>query len=209
MKKIDERMIVSMSPPLKAAIKGGTIPVEQFVEELKLLRAVAQQMRRLPAPERAVAYHQVIDGYIAQTMEKPDPELTPTCRRGCFHCCYQNVDVIWDEAALLLEKYADQIDWERVQEQIDAVEVSKMPYAKRACVFLKDGQCSVYEDRPNSCRKYFVISDPDKCNAEKYPGGDVGSLYSHKAEIFASALMTLQDCGSMAQMLAKVLEKKK
>lgn len=31
------------------------------------------------------------------------------------------------------------------------------------CVFLEDGACSIYKQRPVQCRTYFVVSDPELC----------------------------------------------
>jgi Fe-S-cluster containining protein len=31
------------------------------------------------------------------------------------------------------------------------------------CMFLEDGRCTVYEQRPLQCRTYFVVSDPEIC----------------------------------------------
>jgi Fe-S-cluster containining protein len=208
-KKLNDKTVVSLTGPLKVAIQEGAITQEQFVRELQELNAVGKEMRRVPAPIRAEAYHEVLDKYLSDTFAKPKPEMVPTCKRGCSHCCYQNVDVIWDEASLLLESHSDKIDWTRFEAQLNAEDHRKLPHEMKACIFLKDGQCSVYADRPNSCRKYFVISEPEKCDSQKYPGGEVGTVYSYRSELFASALMTLQDSGSMTKMITKVLEKKK
>lgn len=209
MKKLNDQTIVSLSGPLKTAINEGAVTKEQFLSELQELHTVAKEMRRLPAYVRADAYHQVMDQYLARTFTKPEPDMTPTCSSKCSHCCYQNVDVVWDEAALLLENHADKIDWTRFEAQTYTEDHTKLPHEMKACIFLKDGKCSVYADRPNSCRKYFVVSEPEKCDSKKYPGGEVGTVYSYKAELFASALMTLQESGPMVKMLAKVSEKKK
>lgn len=39
-----------------------------------------------------------------------------------------------------------------------------LPLEKRRCVFLgPENDCLVYENRPTTCRKYFVASDPGVC----------------------------------------------
>ena len=49
----------------------------------------------------------------------------------------------------------------------DAFEWLKMPLAGRKCVFLEDGVCGIYEDRPLSCRNYRVTGESKKCDTGK------------------------------------------
>lgn len=118
------------------------------------------------------------------------------------NCCYQNVDVTFDEAAALLE-YVD--DWNKVEAQLPGIK--QIPYHQRACVFLKDTACSVYEKRPASCRKYLVVGDPELCNSEVHPSGGVEVVGIHDAEILSSAAFNAVDAGPMAEMLLKVKRK--
>jgi Fe-S-cluster containining protein len=40
---------------------------------------------------------------------------------------------------------------------------------KTPCVFLKNGECSIYEYRPMVCRSFFSLDSPDYCADESGP----------------------------------------
>lgn len=59
------------------------------------------------------------------------------------------------------------IHQERHQKQQEHFEHNQeINYADRACIYLKDGQCSVYERRPFICRLTHVSSEPESCHYE-------------------------------------------
>lgn len=198
-----------LSPAIQGEIDNKTITRNDVLKQVQHDFVQLRQLKNsLPAAERAKVIFKVIDSFMANLDLPENKEMKDsiTCRRGCNFCCYQNVDVTWDEAALLLEVAADTIDWERLNDQLPGHK--KIEYRKRACVFLKDGECSVYENRPISCRKYLVANDPEQCNSEKYPDGETKVLYMRAAELLATSMMTLNHTGSMAEMLNKVRAKK-
>ncbi len=165
--------------------------VEKYRELKKVLRA----------PERAAFFYQVIDQIISKSMEQKN-ERQISCRKGCAFCCYQNVDISYDEACLLIDNV--EIDWEAVEKQA----ANESNRSKR-CVFLKeDNTCGIYEVRPISCRKYFVVSPPNDCNMDDPSNsGRVEVMGVNNAEFISSAIMTASDFGSMATMLLKVRRK--
>ncbi len=60
------------------------------------------------------------------------------------------------------------------------------------------------DNRPTSCRKYLVVSDPALCNIDDTKNtGDVEVLGLREPEVIASAIMTAADKGPMATMLLK------
>lgn len=98
-----------------------------------------------------------------------DTEATGTvmqgvsCKKGCCHCCYINVDISQAEAIILLPHVKPE-QKEILRRQANARNFNQLPYQDRKCIFLKKGECSVYADRPLACRKYFVVNDPEKCD---------------------------------------------
>lgn len=134
-----------------------------------------------------------------------------SCKKGCAHCCRINVDISEDEAILLREFCTDEkvdIDEEYLENQKNILSDERAFSEYKDCVFLdKETQaCKVYEARPVACRKYFVTSNPDRCNFTKYPKSIVSVLVNLKAEIIASAVCNASAGGNMATMILKVLK---
>lgn len=94
-----------------------------------------------------------------------------SCKKGCSHCCYLHVTITPDEGEYLTAKAKEfGVDTEVLEKQSkynDAFEWLKMPLAGRKCVFLEDGVCGIYEDRPLSCRNYRVTGESKKCDTGK------------------------------------------
>ncbi|HKX40906.1 MAG TPA: YkgJ family cysteine cluster protein [Burkholderiaceae bacterium] len=134
------------------------------------------------------------------------------CKRGCAACCHLSVDVSPQEAILLRVIAKDQgipIDEARLDRQASKSFDTwhELPVEDRRCVFLgEDNACRVYEHRPGACRKYTVKSDPERCDMDKYPGGEVAIVFDVEAEIIQSAAMTVFGARSMAEQLIATRE---
>ncbi len=114
-----------------------------------------------------------------------------SCREGCASCCRQLVPVSPAEAFLIAdvvdalpERRRGDVD-ARFERARDALERSWIGYAlrhrmaedpKRAaelaigyhrlgldCPFLVDERCSIYDDRPPTCREYVVTTPREAC----------------------------------------------
>jgi len=109
-----------------------------------------------------------IVSFIDRTINESGSQECSSCKKGCSFCCYLNVDLSEQEGEILLSKVTDE-DWKILERQskykLDTWRVQK--YSDQKCIFLKQGVCSVYEDRPLKCRNYFVTGNPKKCNTEK------------------------------------------
>lgn len=192
---------VWLSPYLKDMRDRGVVTSTSLYKSLeKQIDIYKELKRKFKAAERANLIHKLLDAMIEWTLAKHPQETT--CRKGCAYCCYMNVDVTWDEAQLLLE--TKEPDWSRATTQLAGHDNIK--YDERACVYLNDDRsCGVYDQRPMACRKYLVISDPELCNIETNPKGDVLVVGINQVEILTSGMMTAaSDSGSMAEMLLKV-----
>lgn len=93
----------------------------------------------------------------------PDEErekYQPKCKRGCDHCCYQWVRCSAPEALFTFEGIKQTLSPEemiQLRERIREYSAELIPNAaglmpQIACPLLKDGLCSVYENRPLICR---------------------------------------------------------
>jgi len=74
-----------------------------------------------------------------------------TCSKGCGFCCHQRIGLTFPALANIIP-HVTQDNIEDAKKFIEA----DMQYGK-ACIFLKDNSCSIYSDRPFTCRSYFSV----------------------------------------------------
>jgi|GEM_PF-2030078 len=117
------------------------------------------------------------------------------CSKGCSHCCHEAVEIWPHEAALLIEvmretgRTLDQARLER-QSRYTVDSWRQQPATDKACAFLgDDGACTVYESRPNACRKLLVVTDPALCDATHGKPEEVARWHSWEAELMESAAL--------------------
>ena len=174
-------------------------------------RAVGNQ----DAPSVAREVHMAIDNVLERDRKKSAASGDIQCRKGCSHCCHGPVEIWPQEAALLVEIAREagmEIDQARLERQSQYTMDTwrQQPAADTACVFLgDDGACTVYEFRPNACRKLLVVTEPALCDAEKHPPDSVGRWCSWEAEILESAALEVFGAALMPQSLRAVLIKER
>lgn len=185
--------------------------LEAFVHYVKQIKS----NRSHPDPAGVAAgVHDAVDKSVEFTKKTHPKASEISCRQGCSHCCHLHVGITLPEAELLVryaESQAIEIDEEKLQKQAgrNLRAWRDLHKEERACVFLQDDSCSVYEHRPTACRKLHVVTPPEHCDAVLLHGMKVGRLASVEAEIIFSASMSMQTQGSMADMLLKALQLKK
>lgn len=136
------------------------------------------------------------------------------CGKGCNHCCHEAVE-IWPQEAVLLAGVVREtgmtLDMARLerQSQFTVDTWRQQPIADKACLFLgSDGACTVYESRPNACRKLLVVTDPALCDAEKSKPDSVGRWFSWEAELMESAALEVFGAALMPKSLLTALNAK-
>lgn len=106
------------------------------------------------------------------------------CRRGCNHCCHIAVGLTNTEAAVIAERIG--VKPEAVPHRI---RYDDFPYGyAKPCTFLDAaGECSIYADRPTTCRKQYSIADSDEACAleEAQRGSPIPYINLHKFEVIA------------------------
>lgn len=115
--------------------------------------------------------------------------IAPTCRKGCAHCCRQEIlvtrveaeaIVAWIEASwqppqldALKDRIRAWLVWARdgFQRRVDGGEARDVVAYEHGplCVALEDDACSIYPVRPMMCRTHYVSSSPDACRQASDP----------------------------------------
>lgn len=182
--------------------------VDEYVDQIQ-----HQVTTRVPLPMVARIVHGALDEIVhIGKVERAEQAATITCTKGCNHCCHMVVAISKAEAELLVHLagvHSITLDVARLRRQSTQTEDSwpLQPPQDRGCPFLaRDGLCAVYEDRPLSCRKYFVVSEPDLCDAATHVGLEALTWVDLHAEILTTAAFTQGGCGFMPTMLLEVLE---
>jgi len=148
-----------------------------FVEQMKFF---GQQLNDKEAEVRnmgadfdvegsiTTAIYTFTDDCIADYLKKDqDTAKRISCKKGCSFCCYLHVDITSAEADLLARHVTGEHAKQFMKQSDHNLDNwRELPYQDRKCAFLVNGECSVYEYRPVSCRKYLVVNDPKKCNTE-------------------------------------------
>lgn len=165
---------------------------------------------------RAIAHntHIAIDEVLHRDRAKNPGSENIQCSKGCSHCCREAVEIWPQEAALLVSVVRETgmtLDVARLerQSQYTVDTWRQQPIADKACLFLgNDGACTVYESRPNACRKLLVVTDPALCDAEKSKPDSVGRWFSWEAELMESAALEVFGAALMPGALLAALNTK-
>lgn len=158
--------------------------------------------------------HMAMDELLQRDRAKNPGSENIQCGKGCSHCCREAVEIWPQEAALLVSVVRETgmtLDMARLerQSQYTVDTWRQQPIADKACLFLDgDGACTVYESRPNACRKLLVVTDPALCDAEKSKPDSVGRWFSWEAELMESAALEVFGAGLMPKSLLTALNVK-
>jgi Fe-S-cluster containining protein len=149
-------------------------------------------------------------------MEKAIREagMTPTCKRGCSHCCSLLTTVHVLEGLLLAEKALQLPDWRSVAMRARKASImgrgiyAKEEYFKKGivCPLLNtdSNDCLLYEARPITCRQHCVFSPAELCdpsNTEKPTSRFDGKLFKHATLHICHALTGTLMTASLPLML--------
>ncbi|MBK7860331.1 MAG: YkgJ family cysteine cluster protein [Archangiaceae bacterium] len=190
-------MLTRLTPTLRALLSQyqQNLPPEhyrEFVEHIESLSAgFVRELEAVPAGvERARRVHQLMEG----AMKDLGPDQ-PSCRAGCSACCHLEVEITREEGMVLAArvKKGHPIDRERLAQQAarerQGPEWQRKEQPSNRCVFLgQNGACTVYTDRPASCRKLLVISHPVECATAD---GKVQAITIPMAEVLLSTVISM------------------
>lgn len=123
-----------------------------------------------------------------------------SCKRGCSACCHINVDITNDEAEILRKLPHGRENLE-LHKKLGHSPRSNLSKEQSACPFLKDNECSIYDNRPFACRVYHVVSDPKFCDIRENAGGMVEVVVKASVDIIRAANYEIYGCDTMANQL--------
>jgi Fe-S-cluster containining protein len=155
--------------------------------------------------------HLAMDALLEQDRENSAGSENIQCGKGCSHCCRGPVEIRPQEAVLLVEVMQQTgitPDVARLERQGRHTVESwrEQPAADQACVFLGEDQaCTVYESRPDACRKLLVMSDPRHCDVAQGTTDQIDRWFSWEAEMMASAALEVYGVTLMPRALLQVL----
>ena len=182
---------------------------ETIEQILKLINGYTDQLRNLRTQNRVEATQSVykaIDDFFIAAPEENKKEIQ--CKKGCTACCFIEIDVSGDEAAVIIDYCREngmEIDREYLTKQ---AAVGRKSYSDLSrCVFLKDNLCTIYPVRPIACRKHWVKTDPALCDFSKNIINGVGRYFDLNTEILASGLLNVDEAGPLEKVLLGELDK--
>lgn len=190
--------------------------VSVAAEAILDVQSKISNLRALVPPQTAIQeIHRSVDLMVQDGRQKDSHAAEIQCRAGCAHCCRQAVAITPAEADLLIQSAQHRriaIDENRLARQAGHTEETwaQQPPDDRACVFLgADQRCMIYDARPASCRKYFVLTPPEECDLVQFPKGEAAVWFTFDAEAITSAMFTLDGCDFMPTMLLQALERRR
>jgi hypothetical protein len=184
---------------------------ESIDQVLSLINGYTDQLRKLGTINRAATIKEVykaIDNFYTHAPEENKKDIT--CKPGCTACCFIDVDISADEAAVIIDYCTEnkiEIDSDYLTKQNEAGRKTYTPLSR--CVFLKDNYCSIYPVRPVACRKHWVKTDPVLCDFSKNIINRVDGYFDIHTEILASALLNVDETGPLEKVILHELEKLK
>jgi hypothetical protein len=206
----DEYKVTSLLKDHLALLMENSENQETIDQILKLINGYKDQLKNLRNKNNIATIKEVyktIDNFFNNAPEENKKDIK--CKAGCTACCFIDVDVSFDEVAVIINycnQNAIEIDKEYLEKQS---EVGRKKFSEFSrCVFLKDNMCSIYPVRPIACRKHWVKTDPSLCDFSDNIAHPVGGYFDINTEILASAVLNVGGTGSFETMLLSELERR-
>lgn len=161
-------------------------------------------------PHPLLKFYGRIEGEFKQGLKRQG--LTPSCQRGCAHCCYILTAIHAVEGQILAQAVMRKQNWKDIAQKCraDALRLDEL-FADRMAYFdayipcpllnVETRECTVYESRPACCRFYYVVSSPLLCA----PANHVPNLRCiNTSEIEALAMKACVELAGGAMIFAPI-----
>ena len=180
------------------------------IKQLNNYISTMGEMEKVSSPiDLSKALNQNVDEFMEEKESYIKAKLNKdiSCSIGCDFCCYSDVTISLFEALAIVD-YCNlnniEIDIDKLKSQADKEDWDEVKYADRKCVFLDSkSRCKIYDVRPNSCRKYCVVSSPEKCNQESNYGGKVERVISLESELITSASFNITESDGLSKLIIR------
>lgn len=205
----DEYKVTSLLKDHLTSLMENPENQETIYQILNLINGYKDQLAQLRRRNRVGTIKEVykaIDGFFNKAPVENKKEIQ--CKEGCTACCFIDVDISGDEAAIIVNYCNEngiEIDREYLTKQAAVGRKTYSPLSR--CVFLKDNLCTIYAVRPIACRKHWVKTDPALCDFSKNIVNQVGGYFDVNTEIVASAILNVDETGPFEKMLLNELDK--
>lgn len=119
--------------------------------------------------------------------------INVACHQGCDTCCKtMRVEILPPEAFLIAKKIKDDFSKKKIDKLIEKLSISNEKLIGKTllecidehveCVFLENGECSIYNFRPYQCRAFLAKDSTycliDQCKTNQVPKLQA-ELYKH------------------------------
>ncbi len=185
--------------------------LEQFADMLRYARSHGV------LPESSLAQLGTSFDRFARTLVEANPSQTIYCDAGCTSCCHQwvyDVSAVEisaiaqlvqkrkDKHAIVLALKERETAYRRVLrrhacDDDESVEEIAFDYWKlrKRCPLLSEhsGQCSIYENRPFTCRQFLSLKPATMCQPDHVRRGEAGTFLVSASDTMQSDLHTLDE----------------
>ncbi len=201
--------VAQAAAPPPSAVSEGKIATSVYFKAMDALRAGRETSAIVEAVAGARSF---AERAWAEHRPAVEARKTPafSCAAGCAWCCYQQVAVSPAEAIAIAHYLATTLSpaaLDELKAKIAALDertrglgIWARAKLQTACVFLKNGQCSIYSARPLRCRGVYsrdaghcqrVQENPDSVYGNRALHGKPGPYPREPAQIMDAALSGL------------------
>ena len=103
--------------------------------------------------------HRVID----KTQKKIEIDKKTSCHLGCSLCCHDEITLSKTEANYLKPLLKKTKRNKKILNRQNSRGFKNLTWAEKQCSLLKNGRCSIYNNRPIVCRLHNSSDEPQEC----------------------------------------------
>jgi uncharacterized protein len=135
-------------------------------QEKQFRRMLLANRNKVFAIQAIRTHHEQIDQLAVKIKAKPTVKFD--CKPGCSYCCNLRIEATPPDVFILARRLRglppDELNdlLSRLRDHSAKATGLRMEDFFLTCTLLVNGHCSVYEDRPTMCRKYFSM-DVEEC----------------------------------------------
>lgn len=165
MSTLEEALARQADPAMLSEAAERTALIDLRIDRRAQQRAADQARKAKSVTAKIYHLHD-----LAKELAKAATGITP-CKAGCHHCCNMATLVSLPEAKLIAKTTGMKMHMPARFNQFDRY---LEDFEGKPCPMLKDGRCSIYEQRPFACRIHYSV-DRDNLLCQIRPGHTIRS----------------------------------